>query len=214
MTHQSNDSNSMVFAYVRVSTKAQSVDSQLNDIMQMYPDADITTEKVSGTVPAKERAGLSVLLGKLRKGDTLVVWWVDRLGRDYRDAESTMRELLGRGVCIKTINQNLTFAYSKKDDDMQNMVTDIQITMLTAMAAAERKNRLVSAEAGRLALKADPAKWSEKYRGRKADTKQHERIIALLLDGKSIRGVAQEVGCNASTVQRVKKKALEDGVLL
>ncbi|MCX8907539.1 recombinase family protein, partial [Vibrio parahaemolyticus] len=61
MTTQSNDSNSMVFAYVRVSTKEQNVDSQLSDISKLYPDAEITTEKVSGTVPAKERAGLSVL---------------------------------------------------------------------------------------------------------------------------------------------------------
>lgn len=213
MTTQSNDSNSMVFAYVRVSTKEQNVDSQLSDISKLYPDAEITTEKVSGTVPAKERSGLSVLLGKLRKGDTLVVWWVDRLGRDYRDAESTIRELLDRGVCIKTINQGLTFSYSSKDDDMQNMVTDIQITMLTAMAAAERKNRLASAEAGRQALKANPAKWAEKFQGRKANTKQHQRIIELLLEGKSIRGVAQELGCNASTVQRVKKKAVEAGTV-
>ncbi|MCX4129061.1 recombinase family protein, partial [Vibrio parahaemolyticus] len=61
MITQSNDSNSMVFAYVRVSTKEQNVDSQLSDISKLYPDAEITTEKVSGTVPAKERAGLSVL---------------------------------------------------------------------------------------------------------------------------------------------------------
>ncbi|MGL1381397.1 helix-turn-helix domain-containing protein, partial [Vibrio parahaemolyticus] len=109
--------------------------------------------------------------------------------------------------------QGLTFSYSNKDDDMQNMVTDIQITMLTAMAAAERKNRLASAEAGRQALKANPAKWAEKFQGRKANTKQHQRIIELLLEGKSIRGVAQELGCNASTVQRVKKKAVEAGTV-
>ncbi|EGR3433083.1 resolvase, partial [Vibrio parahaemolyticus] len=52
MITQSNDSNSMVFAYVRVSTKEQNVDSQLSDISKLYPDAEITTEKVSGTVPA------------------------------------------------------------------------------------------------------------------------------------------------------------------
>jgi len=55
MTTQSNDSNSMLFAYVRVSTKEQNVDSQLSDISKLYPDAEITTEKVSGTVPAKKR---------------------------------------------------------------------------------------------------------------------------------------------------------------
>ncbi|ETX77149.1 resolvase, N terminal domain protein, partial [Vibrio parahaemolyticus Peru-288] len=40
MITQSNDSNSMVFAYVRVSTKEQNVDSQLSDISKLYPDAE------------------------------------------------------------------------------------------------------------------------------------------------------------------------------
>ncbi len=81
----------------------------------------------------------------------LVVWWIDRLGRDYHDSETTIRELLKRGVTIKTINQNMTFAYS--GNDMQDMTNNIQLTMITAMAAAERKNRLASAEAGRQAIK-------------------------------------------------------------
>lgn len=210
MHTQSN--NSMTFAYVRVSTKGQSLDSQLNDIQQNYPDAEVVAETVSGTVAAAERKELSTLLGKLRKGDTLIVWWVDRLGRDYHDVEMTIRSLLAKGVCIKTINQSLTFAYT--GSEMQDMTTNIQITMLTAMAAAERKNRLASAEAGRQSLKTDPEKWAEKYQGRKADTAQHQRIIEMLLGGKSIRGIAQELGCNPSTVQRVKKGAKEQGLAL
>ena len=191
-----------VFAYIRVSTASQCTDSQL---VEMPREAQVTVEHgVSGTVPAKERPELSRLLDKLRRNDTLYVWWVDRLGRDYNDVETTMRELLHRGVCIKTINQGLTFAYT--GNDMQDMTTNIQITMLTAMASAERQNRLASAEAGRQAIKAKPELWSEKFKGRKADTKLHDAIISKLNEGLSIRKTAEQLGCNPSTVQRVKKQ--------
>ncbi|PSV25367.1 recombinase family protein, partial [Photobacterium kishitanii] len=121
----------MEFAYVRVSTTTQTTDSQVSDIQKSYPDIEISTDVCSGTVPATEREQLSRLLDKLRKDDVLVVWWIDRLGRDYHDSETTIRELLNRGVTIKTINQNMTFAYS--GNDMQDMTTNIQLTMITAM---------------------------------------------------------------------------------
>lgn len=139
----------------------------------------------------------------MRKDDVLVVWWIDRLGRDYHDSETTIRELLNRGVTIKTINQNMTFAYS--GNDMQDMTINIQLTMITAMAAAERKNRLASAESGRQAIKQDPKLWAEKFSGRKPNMARKAKIIELLEQGLSIRKIAARVGCNPSTVQRVKK---------
>ncbi|WP_243975091.1 recombinase family protein [Vibrio natriegens] len=97
-------------AYLRVSTKDQHIDSQVVDIKSKYPNAEIMPEKhgTSGTIPAIDRPVLSRLLDAtlgLRKGDTLIVWWVDRIGRDYEDAESVIRQLLSRGVIIKTLNQ-------------------------------------------------------------------------------------------------------------
>ena len=133
----------------------------------------------------------------------LVVWWIDRLGRDYHNSETAIRELLNRGVTIKTINQNMTFAYS--GNDMQDMTTNIQLTMITAMAAAERKNRLASAEAGRQAIKQDPKLWAEKFSGRKPNMERKAKIIELLEQSLSVREVAMKVGCNPSTVQRAKK---------
>ncbi len=193
----------MEFAYVRVSTTTQTTDSQISDIQKSYPGIEISTDVCSGTVPATEREQLSRLLDKLRKDDVLVVWWIDRLGRDYHDSETTIRELLKRGVTIKTINQNMTFAYS--GNDMQDMTTNIQLTMITAMAAAERKNRLASAEAGRQAIKQDPKLWAEKFSGRKPNMERKAKIIELLEQGLSVREVAMKVGCNPSTVQRAKK---------
>ena len=200
-----------VIAYLRVSTKDQQIASQEYDIKKQFPDALIMAEEhgISGTVPVAERAVLSRLIDPilgLRKGDTLIVWWVDRIGRDYEDAESVIRALLNRGVTIKTINQTRTFAYT--GDTMVDMITKVQITMITAMAAAERETRLASAEAGRRALRAS-GDWDEAFQGRRPNSGKmkgkHEEILAFLADGYSIRKTANQVGVSVSTVQRVKK---------
>ncbi|WP_146447162.1 recombinase family protein [Vibrio cyclitrophicus] len=198
-------------AYLRVSTKDQQIASQEFDIKKQFPNAQIMPEEhgTSGTVLAAERVVLSKLIDPilgLRKGDTLIVWWVDRIGRDYEDAERVIRDLLNRGVTIKTLNQSRTFEYI--GDTMTDMTTNVQITMITAMAAAERENRLASAEAGRRALR-ESGGWENAFRGRRANTGKmkgkHEEILALLNNGHSIRETANLSGVSASTVQRVKK---------
>ncbi|WP_283598861.1 recombinase family protein [Photobacterium phosphoreum] len=194
----------MLFAYCRVSTKSQNTDSQTKDIFNTYPDADIHSEIISGTVPANERPVLSRVLDKLRKDDVLIVWWIDRLGRDYQDVKQTITSLLNKGVTIKTINNGMTFQYT--GEDMTDMVTDIQLNMITAMASAERKNRLASAEAGRQAIKQDSKLWAEKFSGRKPNHELHEKIISALDSGLSVRKVAALVGCSPATVTTVKKQ--------
>ncbi|YCO01428.1 recombinase family protein [Vibrio sp. VNB-15] len=106
----------MQFAYVRVSTKNQSTDSQTTDIQSSFPNAQLYTDfAVSGTVATMERPELSKVLLQLRVGDELIVWWIDRLGRNYQEIENLIRELLQKGVTIRTINQNLTFVYTGEE---------------------------------------------------------------------------------------------------
>lgn len=197
-------------AYLRVSTKDQQIASQEIDIKKQFPNAQIMPEEhgTNGMIPAAERVVLSKLIDPilgLRKGDTLVVWWVDRIGRDYEDAERVIRDLLNRGVTIKTLNQSRTFEYI--GDTMTDMTTNVQITMITAMAAAERESRLASAEAGRRALR-ESGGWEDAFRGRRANTGKmkgkHEEILAFLVGGYSIRKTAKLVGVSVSTIQRVK----------
>ncbi|WP_102385530.1 recombinase family protein [Vibrio cyclitrophicus] len=199
-------------AYLRVSTKDQQIASQEVDIKKNYPNAKIMSEEhgTSGTVPANERPTLSKLIDPilgLRKGDILIVWWVDRIGRNYEDAERLIRALLSRGVTIKTLNQSRTFAYT--GDTMTDMITNIQITMITAMAAAERETRLASAEAGRRALRASGG-WSDAFKGRRANIGKmegkHELVLELLSEGYSVRDTAKCAEVSPSTVQRVKRR--------
>ncbi|MBY8088756.1 recombinase family protein [Vibrio fluvialis] len=201
-------------AYLRVSTKDQTVSSQTIDIKKHYPNAEIMPEEhgCSGTVPAANRNTLSKLIDPilgLRRGDTLIVWWIDRIGRNYEDAETVIRQLLSRGVIIKTLNQFRTFQYT--GDTMTDMITNVQITMITAMAAAEREARLASAEAGRRALR-ESGRWDEVFKGRRPNTGKmngkYEQIISLLSAGVSIRKTADISDVSISTVQRIKNKYL------
>ncbi|WP_207234085.1 recombinase family protein [Shewanella maritima] len=193
-------------AYIRVSTKQQGYESQ-QEAIKAYADNKglsvdkVWTETITGTSKGIDRPELKQCLNRLRRGDTLIVWWIDRLGRDYSDTASTIRALLDQGVNIRTVNQDLTFTSST--NTQQKMLNDLMITLLTGMAEADRVNRLASAQAGRDAL--SKQQWQEKFKGRQADTALHERIRELRTDGVSIRGIAKELGCNPSTVQRVLK---------
>ena len=54
---------------------------------------------VSGVATGlRERPEGRRLFDMLRAGDTLVVRWVDRLGRNYQDVTDTIREFMRRGV--------------------------------------------------------------------------------------------------------------------
>lgn len=69
----------MKFAYARVSTKDQNLDLQL-DALSKHGYDEIFIEKLSGTI--KERPELNRLLARIRKNDSVVVWSLDRLGRN------------------------------------------------------------------------------------------------------------------------------------
>ena len=71
----------MIFGYARVSTSDQQLHLQ-TDALQAYGCVEVTQEKVSS---AKECPVLQHLLTRLRPGDTLVVWKLDRLGRSLKD---------------------------------------------------------------------------------------------------------------------------------
>ena len=51
----------------------------------------------------EDRPGLMACLKALRAGDTLIVWKLDRLGRDLRHLINTVHELTGREVGLKVL---------------------------------------------------------------------------------------------------------------
>ena len=91
----------MVIGYARVSTEDQDTEAQVPDLRKAGCRR-IYQEKVSGASP--DRPELVKCLERLDKGDTLVVWRLDRLGRSIRDLLRIVDQLDKSGVhfvCLK-----------------------------------------------------------------------------------------------------------------
>jgi len=116
----------MIVFYARVSTTEQTTAHQRTQAEQagFKIDKVVADEGISGvSARLAERPEGKRLFDMLRAGDTLVVRWVDRLGRNYTDVVDTIREFMRRGVIIKTVINGMTFDGSTTDP-MQQAVRD------------------------------------------------------------------------------------------
>ena len=90
------------FGYARVSSTAQNLKLQIDALREAgCKKENIFTDKVSGA--KSNRPGLGQLLGNLSKGDTLLVWRLDRLGRSMTHLIGLVEELRQRGIAFKSI---------------------------------------------------------------------------------------------------------------
>lgn len=97
---------SKTYAYCRVSTVEQDTQTQVNEVITANAGIHLTEvveEEISGGVPAELRPKLSCLLGKLVKGDTLIVTKLDRLGRDRIDVLQTVDRLARAKVHVQVL---------------------------------------------------------------------------------------------------------------
>jgi DNA invertase Pin-like site-specific DNA recombinase len=94
----------MLIGYARVSTQEQTLNLQ-RDALQKAGCSKIFTDTASGA--KTERKGLEEALTYVRKGDTLVVWRLDRLGRSLPHLITTMTALENRGIGFKSLTENI-----------------------------------------------------------------------------------------------------------
>ena len=94
----------MLIGYARVSTHDQTLALQ-QDALQKAGCSKLFTDTASGA--QTERKGLDQALNYVRKGDTLVVWRLDRLGRSLPHLITTMTDLEERGIGFKSLTENI-----------------------------------------------------------------------------------------------------------
>ncbi|PSL18060.1 recombinase family protein [Dyadobacter jiangsuensis] len=94
----------MIFGYVRVSKNEQNQDLQF-DALRKAGCEKIFHEKVSGA--SKERPEYAKMISELRKGDVLVVWRIDRLGRATYELIKLMVEWKDMGVDFRSISEGI-----------------------------------------------------------------------------------------------------------
>jgi len=189
--------------YARVSTTEQNLDHQRTqaEAAGFQIDEVVADDGVSGiTTRFVERQQGKRLFDMLRRGDTLVVRWVDRLGRNYQDVTDTIRDFMRRGVVIRTVINNMTFDGATQDP-MQQAVRDALIAFMAATAQAQ-------AEATKEAQKAGIAAARDKieaYRGRKPsyDRVKLAEVLDMAGQGHGASAIASASGLSRAAVRRI-----------
>jgi DNA invertase Pin-like site-specific DNA recombinase len=191
--------------YARVSTNEQTSDHQLEQARKagFQIDEVVTDHGTSGVaVKLADREGGRRLLDPLtlREGDTLVVRWVDRLGRNYQDVTDTIRDFINRGVTIKTVINNMVFD-GKTTDPTQKAIRDALIGFMAAMAEAQAE---ANKEAQRAGIAHHKVNSPEKFKGRKPsfDRANFEAVKAMLNAGQGHSAIAKATGVNRNAVIR------------
>ena len=192
--------------YTRVSTIDQTAEHQLTqaEAAGFKVDRVVSDHGVSGvSTRLAERPDGKRLFDILRSGDTLVVRWVDRLGRSYSDVCDTIREFMRRGVVIRTVINGLTFDGATKDP-MQQAVRDALIAFMAATAQANAE-AIKEAQRGGIALAKERA-GNTKYRGRKPSFTQEQLSVVQDMLGQSsgIGEVAKTTGLSRQAIYRIK----------
>ncbi|MGX7743146.1 recombinase family protein [Rhodopseudomonas parapalustris] len=190
--------------YARVSTIEQTIEHQLMqaEAAGFKIDQVVADHGVSGvTVAFKERPNGKRLFDMLRGGDSLVVRWVDRLGRNYGDVRDTIQEFMRRGVVVRTVINNLTFD-GATTDPMQQAVRDALIGFLAATAQANAE-AIKEAQRGGIAL-ARAKEGDIKYRGRKPSFTHAQLTTVRQMDGQGVGEIAKATGLSRQTIYRIR----------
>ena len=201
--------------YARVSTREQTLAHQRSqaEAAGFKIDTVVADQGVSGiTTKLAERAEGKRLYDMLRAGDTLVVRWVDRLGRNYEDVSDTIREFMRRGVIIRTVINGMTFDGATKDP-MQQAVRDALIGFMAALSQAQAE---ATKEAQRAGIEDAKAADGVAYLGRKPSYSRDQlsHVVEMLAREVNTSTIAREVGLSRQTVLRIKDDpAAAEGLL-
>ena len=191
------------FLYARVSTVDQTLDHQKTqaEAKGFTFDRVLADHGVSGVNRTlAERPQGRLLYEILREGDTLVVRWVDRLGRNYEDVTAAIREFMARGVVVRPVINDLTVDGATKDP-VQKAVRDALLAFMAATAQAQAEATKIAQRAGIEAAKAK----GDRYRGRKPSYSQSqlETVLELSALGKGVSEIATTTDLSRQTVYRI-----------
>lgn len=190
--------------YARVSTSEQTIahqQTQAAQVLNIQLDQVIADDGVSGIqLSLRDRPQGKRLFDILRAGDTLVVRWVDRLGRNYNDVTDSIRALLKRGVVIRTVINRMVFDGSTTDPT-QMAVRDALIAFMAATAQAQAEATKEAQKAGIAHAKAHGV-----FKGRKPSytRDQLESAVGMLEGEQSVIAVANALGLSRACVYRIR----------
>ena len=183
----------MKIGYARVSTGLQNLNLQ-EDRLNQYGCEKIFSDHISGA--KSKRPGLDKAIEFARAGDTIVVWRLDRLGRNMEDLITLVNELNNRGVSFHSLEENITM-------DKSSSTGQLLFHLFAAFAEFERNLILERSSAGRIAARA-----RGRYGGRPEKlNKQDLKLLKTLYDnGTPIKTIAEQWKVSRTTIYRYLNK--------
>lgn len=112
-----------IYGYCRVSTKKQSIERQVRNILALYPSADIVKETYTGT-KLEGRTKFNKILNKVQEGDTIVFDSVSRMSRDAEEGFELYKKLFNEGINLVFIKEQ----YINTDTYKQALSNNITLT--------------------------------------------------------------------------------------
>jgi putative DNA-invertase from lambdoid prophage Rac len=194
----------MRIAYFRVSSGDQSIEAQRHAMGGGF-DKEFADEGVSGGVLAADRPAFAKLLEQVRKGDSVHVYAVDRLGRDALDVQGTVRRLIDAGVTVDIHGLG----------PIGRGVGEIILAVLAQVADLERRKISERTEAGRAAARVALRDTGKTHRGKLSLGRPKAQDGAAVAawrrqNGASIRTTAKKFELSEATVKRYCASATKD----
>jgi len=177
----------MLIGYARVSTQDQNLEPQLSALNKIGCKK-IYQDKISGA--RNNRPGLQQALDELRKGDTLVVWKLNRLGRTVRGLIELINQLHEKEIHFNSITDNV---------DTSTPSGRFFFHMMASLAQMERELVAERAKAGLASAKSQGRIGGRK---RKMTKSKIESAKKLLASGMSPKDVARNLGVSIPTLYR------------
>lgn len=130
--------------YARVSTHDQTTDNQLLELRRYaeargWTVAEYVDDGVSGTKERRPALDRLVTDARRRRFDVLVVWRLDRLGRDLKHLIMTLDEFAALGIAFTSLNEGI---------DTGTPAGRLQLHLLAAIAEFERARIVERVRAG------------------------------------------------------------------
>lgn len=181
------------FGYARVSTSQQSLEIQISALKDAgVKESRIFTDKVTGC--HTDREGLSLLRLKVEDGDVILVKKLDRLGRDTADMIQLIKEFDNINVAVRFLDDGIS-----TEGSMGKMV----VTILSAVAQAERQRILERTNEGRVEAMSNGVKF-----GRKRSINR-KKVLAMKAQRIGATEIAKQLAIGRSTVYKILKESSE-----
>ena len=195
----------MIYAYIRVSTDKQTVENQRFEINKFAVEKGLEIEKwvsetVSGTKAAKDRK-LGPLLKKMKKGDTLIISEISRLGRNLMQIMSILNLCMTKDTAVLTVKERY---------ELGNNINS-QILAFAFGLSAQIERDLISqrTKEGLARRVAEGQKLGRAVGGKNSHYKltgKESTITQMQLEGKSKAAICRKLRCNLWTLNEHLKR--------